>query len=295
MKSSPFLKTAALFLSLTFTVSISGCAMLKPGEYEKYGYKGTAEVKEGHRILPLDWLGNIFGVLEKLLLWNWKVERHWIREDAKQAIADYTRDNADVLGNVKVQLNRYAPQDDWSRLVHNHGVKWPYRLFLGTFTVLIVDTLLINRIFGGDYYNPYTHTVHLYSDLPSVALHELGHAKDFGERRYRGSYSLFRILPFVDLYQEYIASHKAFQYSRQRGDTKTEIEEYKVLYPAYGTYVGGYLGFGFIIPVIVGHIWGRSEARGVQAIADAKAKINPSTAPSPSPSLSASASPSPTT
>lgn len=270
MKKSSGLRFTALMLCLTIAVSTSGCARLQPNEYAEHGYKGTAVVQEGRKVLIVDWLGNFFGAFSKLILWNWKVNRHNITEETEKAVQDYLAEHQDALGDVQVQLNRYAPQDAWKRLIHNKGVKWPYRLFLGTFVVLFTDTLFINRIFAGDYYNPFTHQVNVYSDLPSVALHELGHAKDFAERRYRGSYALFRIVPFADLYQEYQATDKAFQHVRKEKMTKTEIEAYKVLYPAYGTYAGSYGGFlfipfGTVIGAIVGHIIGRSEARKFEA------------------------------
>jgi hypothetical protein len=265
MKYSRFLRATALLVCLSFTsLSISGCAMLRPDEYPEHGYKGEAVVKEGIRVIPVDWLGNLFGILSKLILWNWKVKRHHILTETETAVDAYLKVHDDTLGNVSVQLNRYAPQDAWKRLFTNKGVKWPYRLFLGTFLVLIADTLLIDRIFGGDRYNPFTHQVHIHSDLPSVALHELGHATDFAERRYRGSYALLYIVPFFNLYHEYIASKKAFTYVREEKLPETEIEAYKVLYPAYGTYVGSYLGFAFLVPVIVGHVWGRQEAHNVE-------------------------------
>jgi hypothetical protein len=262
MKKKAACQALAVFLSLSLLMG--GCSTLKTGEYAQFGYKGQAETKEGQRVLPVDWLGNFFGAFSKLLLWNWKVERHNIQTDTKEAVAQYLSKHEDTLGNVMVQLNRYAPQDSWRRLFQNKGVQWPYRYFLGIFSVLIMDTLLPGRIFGGDRYDPFTHTVHLYSDLPSIALHELGHAEDFAERRYRGSYALFRIVPFADLYQEYKATEDAFEYVREEKMVPTQIECYKVLYPAYGSYVGSYLFSFGILAVIVGHIWGRSEARALE-------------------------------
>ena len=264
MKLFRRMKPAALVLCLVFAVTVSGCARLQPGEYAEHGYHGQTVTKEGKRIVPLDWLGNIFGALGKLILWNWKVHRHWINEDTEKAMQEYIAKNPE-LGDLEIQLNRYAPQDAWRRLVKNKQVKWPYRLFIGTFLVLIVDTILINRIFGSDYYNPYTHTVHLYSDVPSVGLHELGHAKDFAERRYKGSYAIFRIVPFANLYQEWIATDKAFTHIREEQQLAREIEAYKILYPAYGNYVGGYfVPYGSVAGAIVGHIWGRVEARPLE-------------------------------
>lgn len=263
MSARLFQKQTAVFLVIS--LCFSGCATLKPGEMEEFGYKGAPIVREGKPVKPIDWLGNLFGVFSKLILWNWKVERHNIQDDTEKALEAYLEANSGELGDVAVQLNRYAPQDSWGRLFKNKGVKWPYRYTLGFLSVLFLDTILAGRIFGGDRYDPFTHTVHIYSDLPSIALHELGHAHDFALRRYRGSYALLRIIPFTDLYQEYHASHEAFEYVREENMTETEIEAYKVLYPAYGTYAGGYLfRYGSVIGAVVGHIWGRIEAHKLE-------------------------------
>lgn len=259
-----------------FAASASGCATLKPEEYAMSSYQGSPEVKEGKRILPVDWLGNLVGLLDKLILWNWKVKRHNITEPTDQAIQAYLDAHPAELGDVVVQVNRWAPVDSMRRLVGNKRVKWPYRVLFGFASVLILDVLLVDRIFGVDRYNPFTHQVHLHSDLPSVALHELGHARDFASRRYKGSYAMFRMIPFADLYQEYKASKIALTYMRDQGLTETEIEAYKIYYPAFGTYAGGYLlGMGSVPGALVGHIWGRVKARHVQK------RVQSQTAPSP--------------
>ena len=111
------------------------------------------------------------------------------------------------------------------------------------------------------YYNPWTDTVHVYSDHPAVALHELGHAWDFGRRRFRGTYGLIRTLPVVPLYQEFIASDKAFDYFIEIHDQQAEEDAYKILVPAYGSYIGSYFLFPFnYVAVGIGHVWGRSAA-----------------------------------
>jgi hypothetical protein len=260
------LKPLALATLICF--SVSGCARLKPAEYPTYGFQGGEPyIKEGKRILVVDWIGNFFGVFGKLILWNWKVSRHNITEETEQAIRDYLENyppNAPPLGNLYISLNRYAPQDSFRRLVQNKGVAWPYKYTIGLLMVIIVDTILIDRLFAGivagDHYNPFTHSVHLYSDLPSIALHELGHAKDFAARRYRGSYALIYAIPLVPLYHEYQASQHAFGYIEENEMFKTQAEAYKILYPAYTTYM--MLG---IWPVVAGHVYGRMKAGDLEA------------------------------
>ena len=123
--------------------------------------------------------------------------------------------------------------------------------------------LLPGRLFPwGDYYNPFTNTVHLYSDHPAVALHEAGHVHDFSSRRYKGTYAAIRLIPFVDLYQEYKATKEAIGYLKEIHDQSTELSAYKILYPAYGTYVGSYIfaPIGTVGGALLGHVAGRSKA-----------------------------------
>jgi hypothetical protein len=108
--------------------------------------------------------------------------------------------------------------------------------------------------------------VHLYSDDPAVALHELGHAKDFEHNQSKGLYAVGRILPSVALSQEYEATDNAVGYLKEKKDQKGELKAYNTLYPAYGTYIGSYSGFpyGSAIGAGVGHVtgaWKRHEQK----------------------------------
>ena len=73
---------------------------------------------------------------------------------------------------------------------------------------------------------------------------------------------MVRILPFVDLYQEYQATDEAIDYLLEIGDREMELQAYKSLYPAYGTYAGGYLyaPIGTIAGALIGHGIGRHKA-----------------------------------
>ena len=95
-----------------------------------------------------------------------------------------------------------------------------------------------------------------------MALHEAGHVHDFASRRFKGTYASIRIIPFVDLYQEYKASAEAIGYLKEIHDHSAELDAYKVLYPAYGTYVGSYLFplIGSAAGALLGHVVGRSAS-----------------------------------
>ena len=240
---------------------MAGCATTPPP------YTGVGpypQLERGAAVPPIDFLGNVLSLPAKLLLWSWKFNLHSISPQTEEKLVAYlaARD-LPAMQEAKFRLNQYKPGQDLSRLIKNHDVAWPYRLLLGLPITLVFDVLLPGRVFPwGDYYNPYTNTVHLYSDHPAIALHEAGHAHDFASRRYKGTYAAIRLVPFVDLYQEYKATDEALDYLRQTQDRLEEINAYKILYPAYGSYVGAYVfpPIGTVGGVVLGHIIGRSKA-----------------------------------
>ena len=208
----------------------------------------------------VDGLGWVVGIPGKLLLWDRRIDQHKISESTVLTLADYLEDSN--LPHVKVRVNQYAPLKDWGRLKKNRTVAWPYRYTMGLVS-LAGETLLPGRIFGGDHFNPYTQTVHLYSDVPSIALHEGAHAKDFTRRKYQGTYAaLYGILP---IWHETIASEDAMAYIKHTGDQALQREANRILYPAYGTYVGSAVSPLFPAAstpiyygsVLAGHINGR--------------------------------------
>jgi hypothetical protein len=133
------------------------------------------------------------------------------------------------------------------------------------------EAILPGRLIGVDHYNPFTGTIHLYSDVPAIALHEGRHAKDLTRRKLPGTYAVATGLPVVSLWPEAIATGDAIAYAEQHEDPDLEREGYRILYPAYGTYVGGSMG-DFVAPialpiyagaVVAGHAVGRIQARMV--------------------------------
>lgn len=218
---------------------------------------------EPHRII--DGFGWIWGIPSKLLLWDRRVDNHNISLETEAAIADYLYDNN--LETVRVRLNQYRPGEDWRRLVRNKSVGAGWRYTAGALT-LVGETVFPGRLFGGDHYNPFTNTVHVYSDIPAIALHEGGHAKDFARRKWKGTYAIAYALPIVPLYHESVASRDVVAYLEAHGDLEQQAAARRILYPAYGTYVGnagGYILPGYSLPlyygsVVAGHAWGRYDA-----------------------------------
>jgi len=238
---------------------MAGCATATP----YIGQGPHPQIVRGAPNPLIDGLGNLLGVPSKIVLWSWKIDNHAVSAETERALVEYLDSPSAPAhwGDTRFRLNQYAPLDDVHRLIINHHMSWPFRLLLGLPVTLIYDVVLPGRLVGGDHYNPFTNTVHLYSDDAAVTLHEAGHADDFAKQSYPGLYAAIRLLPIVDLYQEYVATDTAITYLIAKQDRETELHAYRILYPAYGTYVGAYIPpYGSFAGALVGHVLGRSKA-----------------------------------
>jgi len=250
-----------------------------------------APIERGRPRKVIDGIGWVFGIPSKIVLWDRRVENHAVGPETEAAIRGYLDDEG--LDHVKVRLNQYAPLADWQRLRKNRTVGWPLRYTIGTLSVAS-EAVFAGRLFGGDHYNPWTNTIHLYSDVPAIALHEGGHARDFARRDWPGLYAVAFGLPITALYPEAIATGEALAYLESRPDIPERddapdddgtpggprrpepglAEARRILYPAYGTYVGnaagGAMGMTVGLPVyagavVAGHVTGRAVNRSEAA------------------------------
>ena len=228
------------------------------------------------------WPGSL---LSKFLLWNKKLDAHQISPETEEAVRRYLEANG--LKNVKVRLNSSGVRDEWRRLVRNKAVGAGWRYTLGVLS-LVRYTILPGRFFGGDHYNPYTNTLHIYSDFPAVGLHEGGHAKFFAARKLKGLHAALYEIPGAPLFYEAKATNDALGYLRAEADLEQQRAGYHTLYPAYGTYVGGTIGPALTIPyyyplylgaILTGHIAGRAKAATLK-----EPRPVEEAAPSPAPS-----------
>jgi len=248
-------------LSVVALSVVLGCAT--PAPY--VGQGPHPQLERGQPCAPVDVLGNFLAIPWKLIFWDWRFANHAISPATETMVVRYLEERGQDLSHVRVRLNQYAPHKDLKRLITNHRVGWPYRLVFGSLAAL-TEFVAPGRLFSlliSDYYNPWTDTVHIYSDHPAIALHELGHAYDFSQQPYRGTYALLGGFFIVRLHEEWRATDEALSYLVEVGDRRNELRAYKILYPAFGSYLGSYLipiPFGNVPGILIGHIPGRLKA-----------------------------------
>lgn len=188
------------------------------------------QIERGTKRPVLDGLGRVMGIPSRIYFWDRRVDNHDVSPRTEAAIRKYLADNN--LDHVKVRINQYAPLDDWQRLQKNESVAWGYRYTFGALSVM-GEALLPGRLLGGDYYNPFTATVHIYSDVPTLAIRNAAVAKDYTRRPNPGNYAVVTFIPFVDIWAEEIASADAIAYAKKQGDPELEQESYRFLDPGH--------------------------------------------------------------
>lgn len=236
-------------------------------------------IERGKPVWALDAFANLLAIPKKIILLNPKVENHRVSEKTEQIVRGFFIAYPNQTRDLKVRFNQWTPVGEFKRLIQNKRIEWYFRVFPGIPTTLWSS--FTGRLLGGDHYNPYTNTVNLFSDDPAIALHELGHAKDFAEQAQPGYYALGRILPPVTLHQEQVASDTAIQYLKDKQDRAGELHVYSTLYPAFGTYAGEEFGlpYGSYAGAAVGHVLGFRERQekklGYQALDEARVLDTP--------------------
>ncbi len=245
---------------------LSGCASAPPYQYGHPNISSERApplasddqvvIGRPHRLLDASgWIWPS-SLLAKLLIWDTDIDSHRISDETVTATVQYLEKND--LDDVLVLVNAYAPGRQWSRLFKNREVGAVWRYTIGIFNVLGY-TFMPGRITGGDHYNPYTNTISLFSDEIGVALHEAAHAKDFNRRKYKGLHAALYNLPLAPLYYEAVATRDALSYLQAECQTDNLRDTYRVLHPAYGTYLGvaAFSGTpGAYLMAVPGHISG---------------------------------------
>jgi hypothetical protein len=214
----------------------------------------------------LDRIGYVVGFPARLLTLNKNVNNHHLSPETLDKLRVYLEEND--ITDVYVVVDKYDPKDQWRRLRDNDRISPFWRYSVGAITC-IGYTILPNRIFGGDRYNPFTNTLNLSSDVPAMVLAEAAYAKDIHSQRFPGFYaSIVNDLPILTVFRQTRATSDVVGYARIQGDWATEKQTYLVMYPQIG--VGCIGPIGFYVPVVgpfldlggavAGHVAGRTVA-----------------------------------
>ena len=257
----------SLWIVVVCSFFVSGCATVpyKYGHFRSPDAETPPEIEfdYGKPQKTLDNIAWATGIWSRLLFLNSGINKHELSEKTKQKLIAYLEENE--LEDVLIRVNQYDPKGEWHRLRANRRIAAGYRYTIGL-VWLAQYSLIPGRIFGGDEYNPYTNSLYVNSDLPSVVLHEAAYAKDIHGRRLPGTYAFINEIPLISLWRRTNCVNDVLGYARTNDDWDMEHETYRVVYPQMGVHstalAGAFVPFwdGMILTVAgaaAGHATGR--------------------------------------
>ena len=219
----------------------------------------SRQLVRGRPIKLLDDIGSVIGFANKIALWDLRADCHRITPQTEREVLTYLRRNG--LTTTLVRSNQYDPIGEWERLVANKRMAAPWKYTFGTYDWLKY-TLIPGRVLGGDWYNPFTDTVHLYSDIPSIALAKAAYAKDVHSRTLPGTYAAGQDTPILGLWHESLANTEVLRYLEKNGTDTDVVQARQVLYPDFGGALGaqvlGFLPYGSVYGRAAGAVGGHA-------------------------------------
>jgi hypothetical protein len=182
------------------------------------------------------------------------------KEDLENVSSRYEDDMDDI--ELAMYPNYVNPLENIKRIWKRRKLGLTGKL-LGT---ILQPTNAISAALGrADHYDPFAHSVTSFISDPAIEAHELGHAKDFQERKLKTLYTLARALPPVMLAQEYEASRRAVPYLIAKMDAEgvpkdKQREVISSVNRKLGAAFGSYLGSVGLGPTAIagGHIVGKT-------------------------------------
>lgn len=219
-----------------------------------------------HRIV--DGAGWILGIPNKILLWDSRALNHDVGSETEQEAVEYLASHG--LNDVQVRVNQYDPRGEWRRLVENDRVAPGWKYTAGGLR-WVVYTVLPDRVFGADYYNPFTNSLNIYSDIPEIAVREAAYARDIASRTYPGTYATFQAIRPLSIWHQSLATNDALSYYAATGSPEKQQAAWEVLAPQYGADVGSMIGASIAgVPISViggalaGHGYGQYRSAELQ-------------------------------
>tara|TARA_R110002073_G_scaffold35970_18_gene104958 strand:- start:10653 stop:11528 length:876 start_codon:yes stop_codon:yes gene_type:complete len=215
-------------------------------------------VERGHPNAVIDGLGWVVGTPTKLALWDRRADNHDVSPQTEAALVQYMEQNG--LRGSMVRINQYDPWGEWERLTSNKRIHPGWRYTVGTYNHLKY-VLLPGRVFGGDWYNPFTDSTHVYSDIAPLVISRAAYAKDIRAQKQPGTYAATQELPFINMVHTTRATNDALKYAAQYGTAQEQAEANRILSPDYGSSWGGQIAsvlpfgapFGRLAGAVVGH------------------------------------------
>ena len=147
---------------------------------------GQVQIQRGKPRPIIDAAGRLLGLPNRIAIGDARVDNHEVSAETELEIVNYLEQNG--LNSVLVRSNQYAPGDELKRMISNNKIRPFWKLTFGGYNFLKY-TFLPGRLTGGDWYNPYSDSLHIYSDSSILGIAKATYADDVRRRVNPGAVS----------------------------------------------------------------------------------------------------------
>ena len=223
------------------TLGLTGCSSLNVYQRAESPLAANAyqqvQVQRGQPRPMIDMAGRVLALPNRIALGDPRVDNHRVSPQTETAITNYLEQNG--LNSVLVRSNQYAPRDELKRMIANKNIRPIWKATFGNYN-LLKYTLLPGRLTGGDWYNPYSESLHVYSDAPVVAISRAAYAQDLSSRVNPGAYAAVKDIPVLGLGHETTAAKLTLGYFENQSPEQYQ-EARDILFPSVGASIVGQL------------------------------------------------------
>lgn len=141
---------------------------------------------------------------------------------------DYLEDNE--LEALNIEFQTETPKDDWNRLESNTSINPLLKYSLGSLDWLS-NAIIKPSVWGRNYYDPYTNTMHINSNNNIEIMAEMSYAKIIQRQSYPGLYALGSKLPFISIWAQKQKTNEMIAYAKLKQDWELEKATIRKMYP----------------------------------------------------------------
>lgn len=163
---------------------------------------------------------------------------------------DYLEDNE--LEALNIEFQTESPKKDWQRLEANAAINPLLKYSLGS-AYWLGNSMMNLSVWGKNYYDPYSNTLHINSNNPIEIIAEMSYAKIIQKQNYPGLYALGSKLPLIAIWAQKQKTNEMIAYAKSKQDWELEKATYRKMYPSMlngSSIVGMFFGPFYIRPAI---------------------------------------------
>lgn len=210
-------------------MSLVGCSSMRTNDTARTEAKNPAP-----RLLSAELLNSEEIPVKKTMVqrvrdsFPWNKARDPLTRKTIRIMNDYLENNE--LEALNIEFQTETPKNDWDRLQANQSINPLIKYSLGS-AYWLSYAIIKPSVWGKNYYDPYTNTLHINSNNDLEIMAEMSYAKIIQRQNYPGLYALGSKLPFISFWAQKQKTNEMLAYAKLKQDWELEKATIRKMYP----------------------------------------------------------------